>query len=64
MPRSEAVDRAIKKYEAEKVERVTFRVPKGRKAVIQEYAARHGESLSSFINRLINQEIAEDIIQE
>lgn len=60
MPRSEAVDRAIKKYEAEKVERVTFRVPKGQKAVIQAYAANHGESLSGFINRLINQEMTGD----
>ena len=53
MPRSEAMDRAIKKYEAEKVERVTFRVPKGQKEVIQEYAAKHGESLSAYLNRLI-----------
>lgn len=28
MPRSESMDRAIKKYEQEKVDRVIFRVPK------------------------------------
>ena len=31
MPRSDAMDRAIKKYEQEKVDRVIFRVPKGLK---------------------------------
>ncbi len=57
MVRSEAVDRAIKKYEQEKVERVGFRVPKGQKAVIQEYAKSKGESLSGLVNRLLREEM-------
>jgi len=60
MPRSEALNRAIKKYETEKVERVTFRVKKGKKELIQEHAANHGESLSSFINRAIDETIKRD----
>jgi len=48
MARSEAMDRAIKKYEQEKVDRVIFRVPKGVKEQIQEHAEKRGESLSDF----------------
>lgn len=38
MLRSKAMDRAIKKYEQDKVDRVIFRVPKGMKEQIQEHA--------------------------
>ena len=51
MPRSEAMDRAIKKYEQNKVDRVIFRVPKGMKEQIQVHAEKQGESLSAFLNR-------------
>ena len=40
MPRSDAMDRAIKKYEQEKVDRIIFRVPKGMKEKIQEHAEK------------------------
>lgn len=53
MPRSESMDRAIKKYEQEKVDRVVFRVPKGMKEQIQEHAEKQGESLSGFLNRAV-----------
>lgn len=61
MPRTKAMDRAIKKYEAEKVERVVFRVPKGKKEVLQDYATSRGESLSGFINRAINETMERDL---
>ena len=51
MPRSEAMDRAIKKYEQDKVDRVIFRVPKGMKEQIQVHAEKQGDSLSAFLNR-------------
>ena len=54
MPRSEAMDRAIKKYEKEKVDRIILRVPKGKREIIQKHAAEHGESLNRFINRAID----------
>ena len=55
MPRSESLDRAIKKYEAEKVDRIMFRVPKGKKDKIQAHAARKNESLAAFLNRAIDE---------
>ena len=52
--------RAIRKYDAEKVDRVLFRVPKGKKELLQQHAAARGESLSAFINRAIDETIARD----
>jgi len=60
MPRSDAMDRAIKKYEQEKVDRIIFRVPKGTKEKIQSHAEAQGESLSGFINRAITEAIERD----
>ena len=57
MPRSQARIRATKKYEAEKVDRITFRVPKGKKDLIQAHASKNGESLSAYLNRLIDQDM-------
>jgi len=60
MPRSESMDRAIKKYEQEKVDRVIFRVPKGVKEQIQEHAEKQGESLSAFLNRAAQETMERD----
>ena len=60
MSRTEAMYKAIKKYDTEKVERITFRVPKGEKSIIQAFAAQKGESLSGFLNRLIREEMEKD----
>ena len=60
MPRSESMDRAIKKYEQEKVDRVIFRVPKGVKEQIQEHAQVQGESLAAFLNRAVRETIQRD----
>lgn len=60
MARSEAMDRAIKKYEQEKVDRVIFRVPKGVKEQIQVHAEQRGESLSAFLNRAVQETIERD----
>lgn len=40
-----------------KIERIEITVPKGRRAIIKEYAEQRGESVNEFINRLINEEI-------
>ena len=55
MAYSDAMLRAIKKYEAEKIDRISLRVPKGKKEVIQKFAEDHGESVNSFINRAIDE---------
>ncbi len=60
MPRTEAMDRAIRKYEAEKVERVVFRVPKGEKEKLQQHAKAHGESFNAFICRAIAEAVERD----
>ena len=60
MARTEAENRAIQKYEREKVDRVVFRVAKGKKEQIQNHAAVHGESLSAFINRAVDEAIERD----
>ena len=64
MPRSDAMDRAIKKYEQEKVDKILFRVPKGMKEQIQTHAKKKGESLSSFLNRAILETIDRDTKSE
>ena len=55
MARTEAMARASKKYEAETVERIALRVPKGRKAKIQMCAEKHGLSLNVYINQLLEE---------
>ena len=60
MKRTEAVDKAIRKYESEKIDKILVRVPKGKKAVIQDYAASHGESVNGFINRAVDEAMARD----
>jgi len=60
MARSDAMDRAIKKYEQEKVDRIIFRVPKGMKEQIQSHAEQNGESLAAFLNRAVREAIERD----
>ena len=58
MPTSEARKRACKKYEQEKIDRIPRRVPRGKKAQIQERATSLNESINAYINRLINEDLA------
>ena len=58
--RTEAMDRSIKKYEAEKIERISIRFPKGKREIVQAHAAAQGESMNAFINRAINETMARD----
>lgn len=60
MPRTEAMARATRKYETEKVERVVFRVRKGEKEKLQQHAKARGESLNAFICRAIAEAVARD----
>ena len=52
---TEAQKRATAKWQTERVEEIKFRVPKGQKAVIQEYAAQQGESVNAFIYRAVTE---------
>ena len=60
MSRSEAENRAIKKYEKEKIDRFLIRIPKGEKERIAEHAKAHGESLNAFLYRAANETMERD----
>lgn len=57
---SDARRRANEKWLKEKVEEVKFRVPKGKKSVIQEHAAARGESVNAFLNRAVDEAMERD----
>ena len=59
-PASKAQQKAVNKYMKQNYDRINLTLPKGKKAVIQDYAAAHGESVNGFINRLIDAEIAQN----
>ena len=54
---TQAQKNANQKYETEKVESIRFRVPKGKRAKIQECATKNGESVNEMLNRLTDEEI-------
>ena len=54
---TEAQKRARDKWLAEKVETINLRVPKGTKEVIRQHAAKRGESVNAFINRIVDEAI-------
>lgn len=60
MASSEALKRAVKKYNQEKIDRIPMRVPKGKKESIQEHAAKRGESVNAFLNRAVDETIERD----
>lgn len=61
MATSEALKRAVKKYDQEKIDRIPMRVPKGKKSIIQEHAAKRGESINAFLNRAVDETIERDL---
>ena len=54
MPYTKAGQKAVDKYVKANYDNLTIRVPKGRKAELQEHAKTHGESLNGFVNRAID----------
>ena len=59
MPISDARKRANDKWR-EKFEELRFRVPKEKKQVIQEHAAKNGESVNAFLNRAVEETMERD----
>ena len=43
------------KWIAENFDRITLTVPKGKKAIIKEFAESHGSKLNTFINEAIDE---------
>ena len=56
---SDARKRANDKWR-DKFDEIRFRVPKGKKEVIQQFAAGNGESVNAFINRLVDEAMEKD----
>ena len=54
MALTDAQKRARDKWLSEKVEEIKFRVPKGQKVIIQEHAAKQGESVNSFLQEQVH----------
>ena len=52
------------RYNAKAYDEIKVRVPKGEKDVIQDHAARMGESVNAFINRAIDEAMERDNTQE
>lgn len=59
-PASKAQQKAVNKYMKQNYDRINLTLHKGKKAIIQDYAAAHGESVNGFINRLIDEELSSD----
>lgn len=58
MPKtSKAMLKAINKYTKEKCDEFKIRVPKGKKQVIQDFAASKGKSVNGYINELIDKDM-------
>ena len=60
MPITDARRRANEKWQKEKVEEIKSRVPKGKKVILQEHAAKNGESVNAFLNRAVEETMARD----
>lgn len=56
MATSEAQKKASVKYMKENLERVDFRIPKGKKEALRAHAASKGLALTAYIKRLIEQD--------
>ena len=48
---------ANNRYNDKAYDRINIAVPKGKKEEIQTFAKEHGESINSFINRVIDAEM-------
>ncbi len=59
MTQTEAQLRASKKYHG-KFDLLQIRVPQGEKSVIQQHAAKNGESLNGFVRRAIGEAMERD----
>ena len=60
MAPTDAQRKARDKWLREKVENITLRVPKGKKVLIQEHAAKQGESVNAFLTRAVNEAMQRD----
>ena len=60
MASTDAQKRAFRKYEQNTIDRITLRVPKGKREIIQEHAAKHSESINAFVSRAVDEAMERD----
>ncbi len=53
MPASKAQQKAVAKYMKNNYDEIKVRIPKGRKADVEAYAAAHQESVNGLINSFL-----------
>jgi len=64
MPASKKKQHAQNAWIAKTYDRITVNVRKGQRAVIQAYAAAHGESVNGFIGRAMREAMERDPLPE
>lgn len=47
-------------FNRDRYDRLGIMVPKGQKSIINEHAEKHGEKINTFVNRAINETMAND----
>lgn len=60
MPVSKAQQKAVHKYVQANYDRMEITMPKGKKQTIRDHAESRGESVNSFVNRAIDQQMERD----
>ena len=60
MPASAARLKANAKWDKKAYDKVLLRLPKGKKDIIQNHTAKHGQSLNAFIVRAIDEAMQND----
>ena len=61
---SKAQQKAVNKYIRQNYDRVNVNLPKGKRDTIRRYAERHGLSVNAYINRAIDEKIAQETAAE
>ena len=61
MPASAARLKANAKWDKKAYDKVTLRLPKGKKDIIQSHIAKQGQSLNGFIVRAIDEAMQKDV---
>lgn len=60
MTTKESQRKATKKYIAEKLDEIKFRVPKGEREMLKKHAKKMGESMNAFIYRAVKEAVERD----
>ena len=61
MAKTKAQQKAVDKYIKANYDRIEFKVPKGHKDEIKACAEKHEESINSFINRVIDEAMKQNV---